>query len=167
VGGGGVLVELTVKVKDEVLVSDPPAAVTTTVEFPIGVVLEVEIERVVVQVGLQVPGESDPVVPVGRPETEKIMDCAVPEERVAAIVFVIDEPWLTDLLPPFETEKSKASGDGEVVPEYSYAPTSMLPFTGLACSLAGSTYSHCGVRAYEPALPGSTPVLMAAEPEVK
>ena len=62
------------------------------------------------QVGEQAVGENVPVAPVGRPETVNPVDCAVPEERVAVTELVTDDPWVTDLFPPFMRVKLKAVG---------------------------------------------------------
>jgi len=43
---------------------------------------------------------------------EKETDWLVPDERVAVAVFVTELPWVTDLFPPLEREKSKAGGGG-------------------------------------------------------
>ena len=100
----------TVKVNVEVLVTDPAVAVTVTVEFPVGVDERVFIVRVEVQIGEQAVGEKEDVTPDGSPETVKLVDCAVPEERVAVTLLVTEEPWVTDLLPPFVRVKLKAVG---------------------------------------------------------
>src|SRR5207237_421063 len=67
----------------------------------------VEMFRVVEQVGEHSVGENDAVAPVGNPEAEKATDCAVPDTSAALMVLATEEPWLTDLLPPFAREKSK------------------------------------------------------------
>jgi hypothetical protein len=71
----GVIVgELTVKLNVVVLGTPPPIAVTVMVELPAGVeplVLMVKVEE---QVGLQLAGENEAVVPAGSPEPEKVMD---------------------------------------------------------------------------------------------
>ena len=72
-GIGGDPAAFTVKVKDVVLVIDPPTAVTVIVEFPTGVVPSVEIVSVVVQVGEHEVGENDAVAFVGRPDAEKVV----------------------------------------------------------------------------------------------
>jgi len=61
----------TVRVKEVVLVSPPPAAVTVTVELPAGVVALVVNVKTVEQVGLHEVEESDALAPVGRPEMLK------------------------------------------------------------------------------------------------
>ena len=65
---------LTVKVNVEVFVIDPATAVTVIVEFPVGVDERVLIVSVAEQVGEQAVGENDPVAPVGRPDTENVVD---------------------------------------------------------------------------------------------
>src|SRR5438046_2184584 len=44
--------------------------------------------------------------PLGELVAEKETDCEVPETRVAVLVFVTEEPRVTDLSPPFAREKS-------------------------------------------------------------
>ena len=53
---------------------------------------EVEMVRVVVQVGVQVAGAKDARVPNGSPETKKETACAVPAARVAVMVLEPEEP---------------------------------------------------------------------------
>ena len=62
--------------------------------------------RVEVQVGLQDAGEKEAVAPAGRPDAKKATDWVVPDVRVAVTVLVTEEPWVTDLAPPLEREKS-------------------------------------------------------------
>jgi hypothetical protein len=62
----------TVIVKLVVLVTPPPVAVTVTVKLPTGVEPLVLIVSVEEQVGLQEAEEKEAVVPVGRPEVEKV-----------------------------------------------------------------------------------------------
>ena len=71
-----------------------------------GVEGAVAIVRVVEQVGVQEVAEKEAVTPLGRPAAEKETDCEVPETRVAVMVFVTEEPRVTDLSPPFAREKS-------------------------------------------------------------
>lgn len=66
--------KLTVKVNVVVLVTPLPVAVTTTVELPAGVETVVLIVRVAAQVGLQLVGENEAVVPVGSPVTENVIN---------------------------------------------------------------------------------------------
>src|SRR5207249_763536 len=77
---------------------------------PVGVLVEVVRVRVVEHVGVQEGAEKEALAPVGSPEAEKVTGCEVPETRVAVIVFVTDEPRVTDLSPPFDSEKSKVEG---------------------------------------------------------
>lgn len=58
------------------------------------------------QVGTQEAGDNVAVAPDGTPEAEKETDWGVPELNVAVIVFDVDWPCITVLLPPFESEKS-------------------------------------------------------------
>ena len=62
------------------------------------------IVRVEGQVGVQEGAEA--VAPLGELVAEKETDCEVPETRVAVMVFVTEEPRVTDLSPPFAREKS-------------------------------------------------------------
>ena len=77
------------------------------VEVSMGVVEDVLIVRVVEQVGEHVVEENDALAPVGSPEAEKATDCAVPETSAALMVLETEAPRVTDLLPPFVSEKSK------------------------------------------------------------
>ena len=65
---------------------------------------------VALHVGEHDPGVTDGVAPLGRPDTEYVTDCAVPEASVAVIVFVTDDPRTTLLAPPVERLKSNADG---------------------------------------------------------
>lgn len=78
------------------------------------VVESVEMLSVDEQVGEQDVCVNVPVAPEGSPETENPAACVVPERRVAVIVFEVDWPPVTDLLPPLVREKSKVEGGGEV-----------------------------------------------------
>jgi hypothetical protein len=71
---GVVVGEFTVKLNVVVLVTPPPVAVTVMVELAAGVELLVLIVKVEEQVGLQLAGENEAVVPVGSPEPEKVID---------------------------------------------------------------------------------------------
>ena len=106
---------VTVKLKLVVLVIPPPVPVTVMVEVPAGVEAAVEIVKVVEQVGEHVSGENDAVASVGNPEAEKDTDCVVPETSVALMELETWSPWVTDLLPPFASEKSKEVGAGFTV----------------------------------------------------
>jgi hypothetical protein len=66
--------------------------------------------RVALHVGEHDPGVTDEVAPLGRPDTEKVTDCAVPDASVALIVFVTDEARTTLLAPPVDRLKSNAEG---------------------------------------------------------
>ena len=104
---------MTVKVKAEVLEIPPPAAVTVTVAVPIAAEAEAERVNVAEQFGVQEAGEKDAVTPEGSPEAERDTAWAVPETKEAVRLFVTDEPWTTDLLPPLDREKSKAGGGAD------------------------------------------------------
>ncbi len=52
----------------------------------------VAIVSMLVQVGLQEPGENVGVAPAGRPEAAKLTACVAPETNVAVIVFEPDDP---------------------------------------------------------------------------
>jgi hypothetical protein len=66
------------------------------------------------QLGLQDVCENEPLAPCGKPETENETDWVVPETSVAVYVMVVDEPRMTDLLPPLMREKSKLAVDVDV-----------------------------------------------------
>ena len=66
--------------------------------------------NVVEQVGLHEVGEKDTVTPVGKTEvTEKETVWVVPKTRVAAILFVVELPCITVLLPEFSNKKLNKS----------------------------------------------------------
>src|SRR5206468_832885 len=98
---------LTVRVKLVVWVTPPPLPVTVMGKGPVGVLAEVVRVRVVEHVGVHEGAEKEALAPVGSPDAEKVTGCEVPETRVAVMVFVTDEPCVTDLSPPFDSEKSK------------------------------------------------------------
>ena len=75
-----------------------------------GVELEVLIVRRVEQVGRQLEEPKNAVVPAGNPEREKVTGDAVPEVKVAVMVLVTDEPWVTETLPELERVKSNIGG---------------------------------------------------------
>jgi len=85
----------------------PAVPVIVTVTGPTGVVAAVVIVIVVLHAGLQLVGENDADAPVGRPDAEKITACGAPETNAAEIVDVATDPCVTDLLPSFDSEKSK------------------------------------------------------------
>jgi hypothetical protein len=99
--------ELTVKVKLVVLVTPPPAPVTTIVYVPTGVDAAVAIVRRLEQVGLQFVCEKEALAPEGSPDTEKETSWGDPETRVAVIVLVADDPWVADILIELASEKLK------------------------------------------------------------
>src|SRR2546425_1257175 len=100
----------TVKLKLVVLVTTPPLPVTVRVEVPVGVVEDVLIVKVVEQVGEHAVEENNALAPVGNPEAEKDTACVVPDTSAALMELETEAPWLTDLLPPFVSEKLKAEG---------------------------------------------------------
>jgi len=69
----------------------------------------------VAHVGVHAVGENTALAPVGSPEAEKATDCAVPETSAALRVLETEAPWVTDLLPPFVSEKSNAVDTGVTV----------------------------------------------------
>lgn len=91
---------------------------------------------VLVQVGEQETEEKVAVVPTGRPVAEKETDPVVPERRVVVIEFVTDWPWVTDLLPPLVTEKSKVGS----VPTFNVAYSDQC-----TTSLVGVLEKVCGI----------------------
>ena len=66
-------------------------------------------------VGVHAVGEKAAVAPAGTPEAEKATACAVPETSAALRVLATEAPWVTDLLPPFVSEKSNAVDAGVTV----------------------------------------------------
>jgi hypothetical protein len=101
--------ELTVKVKLVLLVTPPPAPVTTIVYVPTGVDAAVAIVRRVEQVGLQFVCEKEGLAPEGNPDTEKETGWGDPETRVAVIVLVADDPWVAVILIELASEKLKGA----------------------------------------------------------
>src|SRR5439155_520583 len=87
----------------------PSLPVTVMGKGPVGVLVEVVRVRVVEHVGVQEGAEKEALAPAGSPEAEKATDRELPETRVAVMVFVTDEPWVTDLSPPFDSEKSNGA----------------------------------------------------------
>jgi len=55
------------------------------------------------------------VAPEGRPEVEKVTAWEDPEVRVAVMTLLVDCPRVTDLLPPWASEKSKLEAGGEAL----------------------------------------------------
>src|SRR2546427_62637 len=98
---------VTVKLKLVVLVTPPPVPVTVMVEVPVGVDDVVEIVGREGDVGGKGVGLGGGRTLEGSPEAEKDTACAVPETSVALMELATEEPWFTDLLPPFASEKSK------------------------------------------------------------
>src|SRR5207237_943594 len=96
---------VTVRVKLVVRVTPPPLPVTVMVAGPVGVLAEVVRVRVVEHVGVHEEAEKEAVAPGGSSDVEKVTDRELPETRVAVMVFVTDEPCVTDLPPPFASEK--------------------------------------------------------------
>ena len=65
----------------------------------------------VAQVGVQELTDSEGTAPEGNPAVDKLIDWAVPETNAAEMLLETDCAWATDLLPPFESEKSKDEDD--------------------------------------------------------
>ena len=59
------------------------------------------------QLGLHETLENEALVPEGRPEVEREIDCDVPATRVTAILLTAEEPAVTDLSPALLSAKSK------------------------------------------------------------
>ena len=75
-----------------------------------GVDVAVTMVRVVEQVGLQPVGENAAVAPVGSPAAKKETDGDCPDSRVAVMVLVTEEPWVTGGGSPLlEREKSEVA----------------------------------------------------------
>ena len=103
----------TVKVKFVVRLIPPPLPVTVIVYGPVGVLVVVGIVRVVVQFGLQLVGLKVGVTPAGNPETLNDTAVVFPLVRLAVIVLVADCPWVTDIFPMLESEKSNTQSFGQ------------------------------------------------------
>jgi len=73
------------------------------------------------QLGVQDVCENEALAPCGKPVTDNETDWVVPEISVAVYVMVVDEPWITDLLPPLEREKSKPAVVCDVTPRLKVA----------------------------------------------
>src|SRR3989344_3042844 len=86
------VMDFTEKLKEVVFVTPPPVAVMVTGKVPVGVVERVLRVTVVEQVGLQLVGKTDAVVP---------------ETRVKVIMLLTEEPWFTEISPELVKEKSK------------------------------------------------------------
>src|SRR2546430_17445631 len=82
--------------------------------------------RVVEQVGVQEVAEKEGEGPLGGLEAEKETDCEVPETRVAVMVFVTEEPRVTDLSPPFAREKSNAAAVTVKAPVVTPVPAAVV-----------------------------------------
>ena len=81
--------------------------------------------RVDLQFWLQDVGEKEAVAPEGRPDAEKDTDWVVPDVRMAVMMLVTEEPWVTDLAPPLEREKPKAVTQEPL--EQTLSPVQALP----------------------------------------
>jgi hypothetical protein len=103
----GATTVLTVRVKAVVFVKPPPVEVTVIGKLPAGVDPLVAMVSVEEQVGLQEAEEKDPVAPEGRPETLNDTAWALPDDKVALMELLTDDPALTDLSPALEREKLK------------------------------------------------------------
>ena len=56
------------------------------------------------------------MTPEGKPAEEKLIAWALPEIRFAVSVFDVEEPAVTELLPPLTSEKSNAGATTGGVP---------------------------------------------------
>jgi hypothetical protein len=118
---------------------------------PVGVVEDVLIVRVVEQVGEHAVEENDALAPVGNPEAEKDTDCVVPETSAALMELETEAPWLTDLLPPFVSEKLKEVDAGFTVKLklVVLATAPAIPFTVIVEVPVGVVEDVLMVRAVE------------------
>jgi hypothetical protein len=98
---------LIARLKEVVVVSPPPVAVTVIVDVPAGVEALVLTLRVVEHVGLHETEENEAVAPEGRPEALKETAWLLPELRVAVTVSVAEEPATTEIFPEFVKLKLK------------------------------------------------------------
>ena len=105
---GDVAAKRTLSTKVVVLVIPPPDAVTVIGKLPADVPAVASIFSTEEQAGLQAPCEKEAVAPEGSPETEKEICWLLPESKLALMVFVTEDPALSDLSPEFVTEKLKA-----------------------------------------------------------
>src|SRR5207237_1302675 len=145
-GGGGRA--LTVKVKRVVRVTPQPGRATGRVRGPVGVLVEVVRVRVVEHVGVQEGLEKEALAPAGSPEAEKATDRELTEIRVAVMVFVTDEPCVTDLSPPFDSEKSNDAVTVKVKRVVRVTPPP-LPVTGMVAGPVGVLAAVVSVRVVE------------------
>jgi hypothetical protein len=99
----------TVRLNLVVFVTPPPAPVTDTVYVPAGVEVAVATVNRLEQVGLHVFREKEALAPEGSPDAEKETAWGHPLSRFAVIVLVAADPWATDRLVEFASEKLKAS----------------------------------------------------------
>ena len=104
----------TERTKLVVCIIDPAAPLTTTGYAPAGVLAETDKVKDVEQPALQDAGEKEPLTPAGRLDTVNDTGCVVPDTRVELIVLVIEDPWINDLLPSLNNEKSKLGEEGVV-----------------------------------------------------
>ena len=65
-----------------------------------------------VHAGAQLVGENEADAPEGRPERENVIDWLVPEERDAVMVPAPVVPWVREMVPELEREKSNDAGGG-------------------------------------------------------
>ena len=96
------------------------------VELPVGVVAEVVIVIVEVQVGLQLAELNEAIAPEGRPDAEKLTDWLVPDVRPAVtVVVMLLPPIIAPLVGLADKEKSNTDDTqlpDEQVPEEQYVP---------------------------------------------
>src|SRR5215831_4645124 len=95
----------TVRRNAVVLVTPPPVAVTVIGKVPPDVAAVVATVNIVEQLRLQAVCEKDPVAPDGKPATEKETCWLLPETKLTVMVFVTEDPALTDSLPWLESAK--------------------------------------------------------------
>ena len=99
----------------------------------------VEIVSPLEHVGEHAVGENAAVAPEGNPEAEKDTACAVPDTSAALMVLATEEPWLTDLLPPFASAKLKAEGAPRSFLMVKWSCVDPLLFKNLASNCAPLT----------------------------
>jgi hypothetical protein len=104
----GKVTKFTVKSKVVVLLTPPPVAVTVTGYVPGRVEELLSRVRVLEHVGVQLFEENEALAPVGKPEVKKETNWELPELRFAVMVLVVENPWVTDLSPELEREKSNS-----------------------------------------------------------
>ena len=124
---GGVESEafVTVNEKAVVCVTPPPVAVTVIVEVPTGVEIAALRLSVEVQLGEQDVGLNVAVTPDGNTDVVKESEAVAPADKLVVIVFEVEEPLPTDLLPPLLIEK--LNGAAKVLAEAGVEIPELLP----------------------------------------